>query len=180
NADIKTFKDSVPVDGAYVFGAYPLSVDVAYARIRASSDQWTFYYLTVAQISAYLQDEWNPTKNFKLTYGIRLDAPSYGHASFKNPDFNPNGTFKGTFQEGSPTIPNNDDQVLFDENGNRVTNGVGKDLDNTKFPSKKPLFSPRVGLNWDVSGDKTAILRGGSGLFTGRFPFVWIGNQQAN
>jgi hypothetical protein len=180
NADIKTFKDSVPVDGKYVFGAYPLSVDVAYARNRGNADQWTFYYLTVAQISAYLQDEWNPTKNFKLTYGIRLDAPSYGHASFKNPEFNPDGTFKGTFQEGSPTIPNNDDQVLFDENGNRVTNGVGKDLDNTKFPSKKPLFSPRVGFNWDVSGDKTAILRGGSGLFTGRFPFVWIGNQQAN
>ncbi|MEP6615288.1 MAG: TonB-dependent receptor [Ginsengibacter sp.] len=180
DADIQTFKDSVPADGAYVFGAYPLSVDVNYAKNRAIANQWTFYYLTVAQLSVYAQDEWKATRNFRLTYGLRIDAPSYNNASFKNPNFNPDGTFKGTFQEGSPTIPNNDPQVLFDENGNRVTNGVGKDLDNTRFPTKKPLFSPRVGFNWDVQGDKTLQLRGGSGLFTGRFPFVWIGNQQAN
>ncbi len=180
NADIKTFKDSVPVDGAYVFGAYPLSADVAYARNRATANQWTFYYLTVAQLSAYAQDEWKAAKNFSLTYGLRIDAPSYSNASFKNPNFNGDGTFKGTFQEGSPTIPNNDNQVLFDESGKRISNGVGKDLDNTRFPTKKPLFSPRIGFNWDVKGDKTAQLRGGTGLFTGRFPFVWIGNQQAN
>jgi hypothetical protein len=180
NADIKTFKDSVPVNGAYVFGAYPLSADVAYAKNRAAANQWTYYYLTVAQMSAYVQDEWKATNNFKLTYGLRVDAPSYSNASFKNPNFNGDGTFKGTFQEGSPTIANNDPQVLFDANGNRITNGVGKDLDNTAFPSRKPLLSPRVGFNWDINGNKTAVLRGGTGLFTGRFPFVWIGNQQAN
>ena len=180
NADIKTFRDSVPVDGRYVFGAYPLSVDAAYAKNRAAANQWTFYYLTVAQSSAYLQDEWKLTKDFKLTYGLRVDAPSYRNASFKNPNFNGDGTFKGTFQEGSPTIANNDPQILFDANGNRVTNGVGKDLDNTKFPTRKPLISPRIGFNWDVNGDRTAVLRGGTGLFTGRFPFVWLGNQQAN
>ena len=170
----------MPVSGAYVFGAYPLDVDVAYAKNRAAANQWTFYYLTVAQASAYLQDEWKLTKNVKLTYGLRVDAPSYSNASFKNPNFNNDGTFKGTFQEGSPTIANNDPQVLFDANGNRVSNGVGKDLDNTRFPTRKPLLSPRIGFNWDVNGDRTAVLRGGTGLFTGRFPFVWLGNQQAN
>lgn len=180
NADIKTFKDSVPVGGAYVFGAYPLDVDVSFARNRAAANQWTFYYLTVAQISAYAQDEWTIGKNFRLTYGLRVDMPTYGNASFKDPQFNIDGTFKGNFNEGSPTFPNNTNQVLFDENGNRVSNGVGKQLDNTRFPTRKPLFSPRVGFNWDVTGDKTVQLRGGSGLFTGRFPFVWIGNQQAN
>ena len=180
NADIKTFLDSVPKSGAYVFGAYPLDVDVAYARNRAAANQWTFYYLTVAQLSAYAQDEWKIGKNFRLTYGLRIDKPAYSNASFKDPQFNANGTFKGTYNQASPTVPNNDNQVLFDANGNRVTNGVGKGLDNTKFPTTKPLFSPRVGFNWDVNGDKTAQLRGGSGLFTGRFPFVWLGNQLAN
>lgn len=180
NADIKTFRDSVPVSGAYVFGAYPLDVDVAYSKNRAAANQWTFYYLTVAQISAYAQDEWKVGKNFRLTYGLRVDVPTYGNASFKDPQFNGNGTFKGTYNEGAPTFANNSNQVLFDENGNRVTNGVDKQLDNTKFPTNKPLFSPRVGFNWDVTGNKTVQVRGGSGLFTGRFPFVWIGNQQAN
>ncbi len=180
NADIKTFLDSVPKGGAYVFGAYPLDVDVAYARKRAAANQWTFYYLTVAQLSAYAQDEWKIGKNFRLTYGLRIDKPSYSNASFKDPQFNADGSFKGTYNQGSPTLPNNDNQVLYDAAGNRVTNGVGKQLDNTKFPTTKPLFSPRVGFNWDVNGDKTVQLRGGSGLFTGRFPFVWLGNQLAN
>ncbi len=180
NADIQTFKDAVPVSGPYVFGAYPLDVDVNFAKNRSAANQWTFYYLTVAQISAYAQDEWKLSKNFRLTYGLRMDIPTYGNASFKDPQFNGDGTFKGTYNEGSPTFPNNDNQVLYDENGDPVTNGVGKQLDNTKFPRSNPLFSPRAGFNWDINGDKTVQLRGGTGLFTGRFPFVWIGNQQAN
>ncbi len=180
NADIQTFKDSVPVGGAYVFGAYPLDVDVNYAKNRGLANQWTFYYLTVAQMSVYAQDEWKIGKNFRLTYGLRLDKPYYFNGSFKDPQFNPDGTFKGSYTQGSPTFPNNDSQVLFDANGNRVNNGVGKQLDNTKFPSGKLLVSPRAGFNWDVNGDRTVQLRGGSGLFTGRFPFVWVGNQLAN
>ncbi|MBL7774774.1 MAG: hypothetical protein JNK89_02160 [Saprospiraceae bacterium] len=48
------------------------------------------------------------------------------------------------------------------------------------MPKQTPLISPRLGFNYDIRGDRSAQLRGGSGLFTGRFPFVWIGNQVAN
>jgi Carboxypeptidase regulatory-like domain len=183
--DISDFLTKAPLDLPLLLkpdfsGLEPISAAQAYAKNRAASGEWTFYYLTVAQLSAYVQDEWKATNNFKLTYGLRVDAPSYSNASFKNPLFNLDGTFKGTYQEGSPTVANNDAQVLFDADGNRVTNGVGKDLDNTRFPTKKPLLSPRIGFNWDINGNKTAVLRGGTGLFTGRFPFVWLGNQQAN
>ena len=68
---------------------------------------------------------------------------------------------------------------MFDASGKPITNGKGKDLDNTHLP-QGTLFSPRVGFNWDVKGDKTFQLRGGSGLFTGRFPFVWLGNHIGN
>ncbi|MES2777980.1 MAG: carboxypeptidase regulatory-like domain-containing protein [Bacteroidota bacterium] len=170
DADIQTFKDSVPVGGRYVFGAYPLDVDVATARGAKTADKWSWYYITVAQLSAYLQDEWKLSDNFRLTYGLRMDIPMYNKASFVQPD--------GT--TSTPTLQNNDNLTLFDEHGQPVSNGKGKQLDNTKLPSSKPLFSPRIGFNWDVKGDKSFQLRGGSGLFTGRFPFVWVGNHIGN
>ena len=172
DGDIKTFKDSVPVGGRYVFGAYPLDVDVNAAKAAAAADQWTWYYLTVGQLAAYIQDEWQTSSKFKLTYGVRIDKPVYFKDQFKY--VAPDG------KESSPTVPNNDPLVLFDKDGNKITNGVGKDLDNTQLPTGSPLFSPRVGFNWDVRGDKTLQVRGGSGLFTGRFPFVWLGNHIGN
>jgi hypothetical protein len=170
DADIQTFKDSVPVSGKYVFGAYPLDVDVNAARAAGKTDKWTWYYITVAQASAYIQDEWKASENLRVTYGLRMDIPIYMGSKYQQPD--------GTVN--SPTLQNNDNLTLFDEHGQPVTNGKGKQLDNTKLPSSKPLFSPRLGFNWDVKGDKSFQLRGGSGLFTGRFPFVWIGNHIGN
>ena len=170
DADIQVFKDSVPKSGAYVFGAYPLDVDVATATAAGKANKWTWYDLTVAQYSLYLQDEWKATENFRLTYGLRMDIPLYMDSKYIQPDG----------KTDSPTLPNNDNLTLFDEHGQPVSNGVGKQLDNTKLPSSKPLFSPRVGFNWNVKGDNTFQLRGGSGLFTGRFPFVWLGNHIGN
>jgi hypothetical protein len=178
--DINTFITEVPRGGNVVFGSAPLDGFVTYARNRANVPDWTWYYLTVGQLSNYIQDEWQFSERFRLTYGIRMDIPFYFNASYRSPNIGDDGTFQGSFTEGEPTVPNNDDLTMFDENGNRLTNGVGKDVDNTRFPSKSPLFSPRLGFNWDVKGDKTLQVRGGSGLFTGRFPFVWIGNQIGN
>ena len=177
--DIQTFKDSVPVGGKVVFGAYPLDVDVNFAKNHAAADKWTWYFLTVGQLSAYAQDEWQATERFKLTYGLRLDRSLYFNSSYESANLNPDGTFAGSYTTGEPTVPNNDNLKLFDKDGRPVTNGVGKDLDNTRLP-KGLLLSPRVGFNWDVKGNRSLQVRGGSGLFTGRFPFVWIGNHIGN
>ncbi len=131
-------------------------------------------------MSAYIQDEFAVSSRFRLTYGLRADKPNYSNASYSSPNINSDGTAAGSFTSGEPTVPNNDNLVLFDENGKKIVNGVGKDLDNTHFPTKKILLSPRVGFNWDVMGNKTLQIRGGSGLFTGRFPFVWLGNHIGN
>ncbi len=160
-----------------------LNGDVSYAKNRAAANQWTWYYLTVGQLAGYLQDEWKVTPNFKLTYGVRVDKPLYfpGQAEYRSPSVNPDGTFTSNlYAWGSPTVPNRDNLKLFDPAGHPVTNGAGKDIDNTRMPTGKPLFSPRLGFNWDVKGDKTVQIRGGSGLFTGRFPFVWLGNAIGN
>jgi outer membrane receptor protein involved in Fe transport len=71
-----------------------------------------------------LQDEWKLTKDFKLTYGLRVDAPSYNN-SLKNPNFNGDGTLK----ELSGRLANNCKQRptgFIDANGNRVSNELVK------------------------------------------------------
>jgi hypothetical protein len=176
NIDINDFKANVPTGGNVLFdfggNPYPLDNDVAFARAAAAANQWTWYYLTVGQLSAYAQDEWQATDRFRLTFGVRMDMPVYFKDKFR---FVPAGG-----EASSPTLPNNDNLTLFDADGRPVTNGEGKQLDNTRLPTKTPLISPRVGFNWDVKGDKSLQVRGGSGLFTGRFPFVWLGNHIGN
>ena len=54
----------------------------------------------------------------------------------------------------------------------------GYRTDNT--PSGQLLWAPRVGFNYNVNGDRSLILRGGAGIFTGRVPFVWLSNQFTN
>lgn len=49
-------------------------------------------------------------------------------------------------------------------------------IDTSKVPSGNLLWSPRLGFNWDVEGDATTIVRGGTGIFSGRPPYVWISN----
>ncbi len=51
---------------------------------------------------------------------------------------------------------------------------------NTSEVPTNLLFNPRVGFNWDVRGDRTAQLRGGIGLFSGRTPGVWVSNAYGN
>lgn len=49
-----------------------------------------------------------------------------------------------------------------------------------RTPSGKVLFSPRFGFNYDPMGDRSVVVRGGAGIFTGRVPFVWLSNQFSN
>lgn len=42
------------------------------------------------------------------------------------------------------------------------------------LPKQRIMWSPRLGFNYDFMGDRSLIMRGGTGIFTGRVPFVWI------
>jgi archaellum component FlaG (FlaF/FlaG flagellin family) len=48
------------------------------------------------------------------------------------------------------------------------------------LPETTAYYSPRVGINWDVNGDQLTQVRGGSGVFSGKPPYVWISNQIGN
>jgi hypothetical protein len=47
-------------------------------------------------------------------------------------------------------------------------------------PSGNLQWSPRLGFNWDVTGDQRNQLRGGVGMFTGRPAYVWLSNAFQN
>lgn len=104
-----------------------------------------------AQLGVYVQDMFSVTNKLKVTYGLRVDKPFYPYDPPRNPAL---------------------EAVVFkDENGN------DEQFDVSKWPDDKLLFSPRLGFTFDVKGNKSVIVRGGTGIFTGRIPFIWLVNQ---
>ncbi len=101
----------------------------------------------------YAQDEWKVAQNLKLTYGLRLEK-----------------TFYFDKMQDNPAIS----ALAFAWN---AKNPTGQKIDVGSWPKSALLFSPRFGFNWDVRGDRSLQIRGGSGLFTGLLPFVWFTNQ---
>ena len=136
---------------------------IAGAQSTFDANSWSLAETNVGQMSFYVQDEWFVNDKFKFTYGVRMDKPLYFDSDEKAQDVI-DGT--GDYAPGTPYVNPNTGQVQL--------------LDNTKMPTDEWVISPRVGFNYDVNGDDTTQLRGGSGLFTGRFPFVWLGNQIGN
>ncbi len=61
-----------------------------------------------------------------------------------------------------------------------VETAFGNEFKTSNTPSGQLLWAPRVGFNYDVAGDRSLIVRGGIGVFSGRVPFVWISNQFSN
>jgi hypothetical protein len=64
-----------------------------------------------------------------------------------------------------------------------VNDSVSKyfpDYSTGDVPSGNLMFSPRLGFNWDLFGDRTTQIRGGVGVFTGRVPYVWMSNNYGN
>jgi hypothetical protein len=100
--------------------------------------------------SVYAQDEWAVAPKLKLTYGVRLELPMYLDDL-----------------EDNPAIA-------------ALTFYGGQNMDVGTWPDSKLVVSPRFGFNWDVRGDRSLQIRGGSGLFTGMLPFVWFTNQPTN
>ncbi|MBI4429816.1 MAG: TonB-dependent receptor [Ignavibacteriales bacterium] len=110
--------------------------------------------LEVFYAGVYAQDEWQVNPKLRLTIGLRLDVPSFGETGYAN---------------------SNADSLSFrDETGSTVKYSTAK------LPDANILFSPRIGFNWDVMGDRSTQVRGGTGVFTGRPAYVWISNQIGN
>ncbi|MDF2430455.1 MAG: hypothetical protein JWP44_86 [Mucilaginibacter sp.] len=143
-------------NGVYVFNSASDFINglpaQTYATRFSALPDGSFPYAKIKAgiYSLYAQDKFNPTDNLKITYGLRADYDAFPTALAQNANVN-----ALTFQQGIQVDP-------------------------SKLPKNRIQLSPRLGFNWDVNGDQQTQVRGGTGLFAGTVPFVWISNQASN
>ncbi len=106
--------------------------------------------LNTSRLDVYAQDDYQYNKNLKFTAGLRVAMIDFVNTAIENPAIT----------------------AMAFANGASFNTGV--------MPKTQYLFEPRFGFNWDVEGKKKTQVRGGTGVFTGRPPYVFISNQIGN
>jgi hypothetical protein len=151
-----------------IYGLYRFSNLQALAAGTPTQYSYSFFNDTVTgakpraafavqSLSFYAQDRMSLSSRFTLTPGIRFDVTRF-------PD-NPgrNQRFETSFQTAYTAA----NLGTFDRRTDEI-------------PESNMSVNPRVGFNWDVTGNQTTQVRGGVGLFAGRTPYVWISNAYGN
>ena len=105
----------------------------------------------IGQFSLYAQDRWNISNKLTVTAGLRADMPQYL-----------------------------DDPVQNDKIKNAFTAAGLPAVNTSAKPKNSVYWSPRIGFNWDPTGDNKNQLRGTIGVFTSPTPGILIGNAYAN
>ncbi len=107
----------------------------------------------VGLTSVYAEDEISAGKKLKLTPGVRVD---YSFLDKKFPI--------------DSALNNTRDYISEDPTYSHTSFA---DLNNDWLG--KATISPRLGFNYNIKGDQSLVLRGGTGIFVGRMPFAWMG-----
>ncbi|WP_082632344.1 TonB-dependent receptor [Algoriphagus resistens] len=113
--------------------------------------QETYARVNFGLASLYAQDKFAVNDQLTLTLGLRAELPIYLNDLTANPSIN--------------------ELTLLDTDYNP------KNYDSGSWPESSIMLSPRFGFNYDVMGDRSLIVRGGTGVFSGRVPFVWLTNM---
>lgn len=106
-------------------------------------------------LSAYAQDEISLPHHFKITPGLRVDYAGLPKQPTMDTSINKIQTYINATGQSSYS------HTAFSDLSNKWLNNA--------------TISPRLGFNWDVKGNQSLVIRGGTGIFTGRMPFAWLG-----
>ena len=106
--------------------------------------------LKSTRLDVYGQDEYQVNDKLKLTAGLRVAVID----------------FENTALENSLVT------AMTFANGEKFNTGV--------LPKTQTLLEPRLGFNYNVKGESKTQFRGGTGVFTGRPPYVFVSNQVGN
>lgn len=135
---------------AFVSGANPSAFALTYSLLPEYEQAYPRFKF--AQASIYAQDEISLTDRLKITAGLRAERNMYLEV----------------------------DEIQTHPLVADLTFTQGRKIDTGVLPDNKILYSPRVGFNWDVKGDRSLQVRGGTGIFSGRVPTVWIVAQSGD
>jgi hypothetical protein len=113
--------------------------------------QDTYARVNFGLASLYAQDKFALNDKLTLTLGLRAELPIYLNELTPNKSIN--------------------DLTLLD------TDYTPRNYDSGSWPKSRVMLSPRFGFNYDLLGDRSLIVRGGTGIFSGRVPFVWLTNM---
>lgn len=122
---------------------------VAFAQTYslAPNFEQAFPTFKFGQYALYAQDEIAVTSRLRVTPGLRVDLTTFPEPLAEHPLIN------------------------------ALTFANGEKINVANLPESKLLYSPRVGFNWDAKGDRSLQVRGGTGIFSGKIPYVWIVSQ---
>ena len=138
----------------FLNGAVPEVVCLTYGY---DGEQYPAARVQFHKAGIYAQDDWNVTDRLKVTAGIRFD---------------------GLFFDNSDLMTN---KAIYDlKYYPKKYDYQETHIDTGMWPTAKVTVSPRVGFSWDVFGDKSFKVRGGTGLFSGRLPLVFFTNMPTN
>ena len=149
-ADFLSYYNSCGTDGLGGNGKFIKNFYFKQANVEVTGNPRWAPEFSAAQLGFYVQDKWDVTDSFQLTYGLRMDMPLFFDTPVENAKFN------------------------------EWAAGKCYDLKTNRKLASTPMWSPRVGFRWDIEKNRKYILRGGIGVFTGRIPFVWLSNNFTN
>ena len=118
------------------------------------------------RMGLFIQDEWQATDRLSVTAGLRAEMPKILDDPQTPPRTNNDTQGEDGEIRGIPAIID----AGYELNGARAGD----------MPDWRVFWSPRLGFNYDVTGDRSTQIRGGVGVFTSRLPFVWPGGAYLN
>src|SRR5579862_4541537 len=125
----------------------PTNENGIYYNPQTGTEQLWSWNAASRTFGLFVEDTWKARRNWTVTLGLRYDDS--GNALSKSPS-----TVFGNFYLGTGTTEQE-----------QVANGYAKATHNALLHSVNNLFSPRIGVAWDVTGNSDWVVRGGFGIY---------------